>query len=151
MVVNFDFKKNDPHHQPLGNILGTFQLSQDSLEGDYWLVLTLGSRKAVFCTELGGMRASPEEVLQVHLSDFEAGTDSSITGTYSDLMQEALSFLGRFDEIPANELTRQDPEAVVQGRCCKGCNEPFGASYETNGYCQECIDAEVPSPEELDE
>lgn len=34
---------------------------------------------------------------------------------------------------------------------CKGCSEPFGAGHSINGYCLECVDADVPEPGDLDD
>ncbi len=88
-----DFNKNDPAYQS-SLINGTFKLCQDSVEGDYWLVLENNGRKVTFSSDMVGPpdRERQIEEMEAHMVD---GDDHEVWahGDFSYLMAEAIKWL----------------------------------------------------------
>lgn len=81
-------KKNDPNRRP--PIIGsTFQLCQDSVEGDYWLELSMDGRRVIISQEYGAGLMSANFI--------EGDANDRIEGRWDELMGRTLRWLGRFE------------------------------------------------------
>lgn len=86
-------KKNDPAFAPRGAHIGSvFQLSQDSIEGDYLLRLAFdqGRRQVIVGSDDSGLYA--------HFIEEATETNNQVYGTWDELMSRTLQWLGRFGE-----------------------------------------------------
>ena len=93
-----DFKKGPAN--PAALVTGTFKLCQDSIEGDYWLVLENDGRKVTFSSGMFGPPPDKErlvEEVEAHMTDEVNDHEVWAHGSYSDLMAQALRWLAQKD------------------------------------------------------